>query len=132
MSAVGHRLDVGPSAAFGEALAHGVAVVGAVGQQDLAGLHLLQHVLGAPAVVSLPLGHLHGRSLTIRADIRSIGMGRGFRDEAIERPGAWGRAGHARWRPEDYAPKAPIRRSDFTNRPLRDLWAKGASASKVD
>jgi len=64
MSAVGRC----PSAASDEALAHRVRVVGAVGQQDLAGLDLLQHVLGAPAVVSLPLGGLERDRKVLRVD----------------------------------------------------------------
>ena len=48
VGSVGHGFDVGPSAALGESVAQGVAVVSAVGQQDLSRLHLLQHVVGAP------------------------------------------------------------------------------------
>lgn len=46
--AVGHGFDVGPCAAIGESFAHGVAVIRAIGQQDLPVLQFSEHVLGAP------------------------------------------------------------------------------------
>ena len=66
--AVWHRLDVGPGAACGEGLAQGVAVVGAVGQQDLAGAKRCEHVLGAAAVMGLAFGELRGDRQTVGVD----------------------------------------------------------------
>src|SRR4051812_36627596 len=56
----GQRLDVGEDAPCRHVLAEKVAVVGAVGDQDLAGAEALKHIGGAPAVVSLSLGQLQG------------------------------------------------------------------------
>src|SRR5512139_2815199 len=55
---VRHRFDAGPCAAFGEARAHGVAVVGAIGEQDASLPEAVEHILGAAPVVRLALGQL--------------------------------------------------------------------------
>src|SRR5258706_7115310 len=49
--APGYGLDVGPGAALGHARAQGVAVIGAVAEQDLARTEGAQHVGGGLAVV---------------------------------------------------------------------------------
>lgn len=54
--AVGHGADVGPCAPFGHCSAQAVAIVGAVGEQDVARLDRLQHVGGRASIVSLALG----------------------------------------------------------------------------
>ena len=45
VDAPGHRLDVGPGSAFGRAVAQGVAVVGAITEQDLAFAQGVEHTL---------------------------------------------------------------------------------------
>ena len=57
-NAARHRLDVGPGASVGQAVAESVAVVGAVGQKDLAFADAVQHVLCTSAIVGLALGQL--------------------------------------------------------------------------
>ena len=64
----GQRLDVGEDAPCRHVLAEKVAVVGAVGDQDLAGAEALKHVGGAPAVVSLSLGQLQGDRQAVGID----------------------------------------------------------------
>lgn len=58
MNAVRHRLDVRPCAAFVKGLAHPVAVISAVGEQNLTVAEIIQHVVGAPAVMRLAFGEL--------------------------------------------------------------------------
>lgn len=72
--AVGHGLDVGPGASTGEILAQGVAVIGAVGQQDLAGPDGRQHVGGAATVVGLAFGELEGDGQPFGVD-QSVDLG---------------------------------------------------------
>ena len=50
---IGHRFDVAPSALFFEPRPQGVAVVAAVGQEDLALAKSIEHVRGASPVMSL-------------------------------------------------------------------------------
>src|ERR1700712_4012277 len=68
VDAVGHGLDVRPGAAFGQALAQRVAVVGTIGEQDLTGTKAVQNIDGAPAIVRLAFGELEGDRITIRID----------------------------------------------------------------
>src|SRR3972149_3306702 len=56
--AVRDGVGIGPRAAFGEGLAQGVAIVGAVGEQDVAGSKGVEHILGRAAIVSLAFGEL--------------------------------------------------------------------------
>src|SRR3546814_9983156 len=65
-----HGLDVGPGASGGEPLAHGVAVVGAVGEQDLARPESIQHVLGRASVMRLT-----GRQLELHGPAVGIDKG---------------------------------------------------------
>src|SRR5262245_31578760 len=58
LHAPGHGLDVGPSALARHILAQGVAVVCAIGQEDLAGPEARQDVFGALAVMGLTLAEL--------------------------------------------------------------------------
>ena len=50
---VRHRLDVGPGASFIEAGTERIAVVAAVGEQDLAGAEAIEHIGGAAPVMRL-------------------------------------------------------------------------------
>ena len=56
-------------------LAQRVAVVGAVGDQDLAGPEPVEHVGGAPAVMSLPFGQLQRDRQAVCVDER-VDLGR--------------------------------------------------------
>src|SRR3546814_17735291 len=49
--AVRHGLDAGPCAAFGQGRAHGVAVIGAVAEQDTALAKAVEPVAGAAPVI---------------------------------------------------------------------------------
>ncbi len=55
---VRHGADISPGAAFGEALAKGVGIIRPIRQENVPGPHGVKHVLGAAAVMSLPLGQL--------------------------------------------------------------------------
>ena len=66
--ASGLMLAKTPRACFANVLAEKVAVVGAVGDQDLTGAEALKHVGGAPAVVSLSLGQLQGDRQAVGID----------------------------------------------------------------
>jgi hypothetical protein len=66
--ALGYRLDVGPGSAIGQALAEGVAVVGAISEQNLTGTNAIQHIGGATAVLSLAFAQLDGDSVAIGID----------------------------------------------------------------
>ncbi len=55
---VRHGADISPGPAVGEALAKGVGNMSPIGQENGAGPHGVEHVLGAAAVMSLPLGQL--------------------------------------------------------------------------
>ena len=68
--AVRHGLDVGLGAAFGQGNAQGIAVIGAVGEQGLAGADTVQHILGAAAVMGLALGQLQGERIAVGIDHR--------------------------------------------------------------
>lgn len=60
-----HRLDVGPDSPVGQLLAKGIAVVSAIGQQDLSGPEGVEHVLCAAPVMGLALSQLeHDRQTT--------------------------------------------------------------------
>ena len=50
--------DVGSGAARGEALAQGIGIIGAVGQQNVAAAERAEHVLGAAPVMGLAFGEL--------------------------------------------------------------------------
>jgi hypothetical protein len=74
VDAVGHGFDVRPSAALGQAFAQRVAVIGAVGEQDLADLKAGQHVAGAFAVVGLAFGKLERDRIAVCID-ESVDLG---------------------------------------------------------
>src|SRR5215204_2573823 len=63
-----HWSDVHPCAAIGEGLAQPIAVVSAVGEQDLALAQSLQHVGGARAVMGLALGELQRDGQAVGVD----------------------------------------------------------------
>ena len=66
-----HWLGVGPGAAFGKARSQGIAVVGAIGEKDLAGADPIQHIRGAPSIVRLALRQLQRNG-------QAIGIAHGF------------------------------------------------------
>src|SRR5262249_20523716 len=66
--ATSHGLDVGPCTVAGDVLAEGVAVVGAIGQEDLARPEARQHVLGALAVMGLTLAELERNGQAVGID----------------------------------------------------------------
>lgn len=68
---VRHWLHVCPGAAFRERAAQVVAVVGAVGQQDLAFADVVQHIGGAAPVMSLAFGQL-------QPDRQAVGIDEGM------------------------------------------------------
>ena len=70
MHSVGHGLDVSPGSLVGGRLTQFVAVVGSVGQQDVALAEAGEHVPGATAIMGLALGDLQG-------DRQSIGVDQG-------------------------------------------------------
>jgi len=53
-----HEPDIGARAARGEVLAQGIAVIGAVRQQDVAAAERIQHVLCAAPIMGLAFGDL--------------------------------------------------------------------------
>src|SRR4051812_48085161 len=63
-----YGLDVGPGAALRQAHAEGVTVIGAVGEQDLAGAEAVEHVASASAVTGLALGELERDRIAIGVD----------------------------------------------------------------
>src|SRR5258705_10373146 len=73
--APGYGLDVGPGAALGHARAQGVAVIGAVAEQDLARTEGAQHVGGALAVVGLAGAELQGNRIAVGID-EGVDLGR--------------------------------------------------------
>ena len=68
IGAVGHGLDVRPGAPLGQAVAQRVAVVGAIGEKDLAGPETVQHVTRTLAVVGLAFGELERDRIAVRID----------------------------------------------------------------
>lgn len=68
--AVWHRLDVGPGAAGRQIGSEGVAVVGTVGEQDLAVGEGGEHIGGTPAVMGLAFAQL-------QRDRQSVGIDQG-------------------------------------------------------
>src|SRR3546814_3634153 len=66
--ALGHRLDVGPGAALREGGPEGVAVIGAIGEQDLAAAEGVEHVGRALAVMGLAFAQLQGDRQAIGVD----------------------------------------------------------------
>lgn len=60
--------DVGPGALVGHSDAQGVAVVDSVGEQNLSGFQLAEHVGGSAAVMRLPLDQLDPDGQTVRVD----------------------------------------------------------------
>ena len=52
----------------GDVVTQGIAVVGAIGQEDLARPEARQHVVGALAVMGLPLAELEGDGQTVGID----------------------------------------------------------------
>jgi hypothetical protein len=65
---VRHRLEVGPSALVLQLLTQRIAVVGAVGQRDLLGTEIIEHVDGATPVMGLALGHLAHDRIAVAID----------------------------------------------------------------
>jgi len=65
--AVGLRRDVGPGAPFVDHLAYPVGVIGLVGQQHLARLHVVQEITGNRGVVLLAGGdrQTHGQAVFV-------------------------------------------------------------------
>ena len=72
--ATGHGFDVCPSAAFGECRAQGVTVIGAIGEQDLAVAHFIQHISRTPAVMGLTLAELESDRQAVGID-ESVDLG---------------------------------------------------------
>ena len=70
-----HRLDVGPGALGRHGVAQGVAVIGAVGEQDLPGAKAVEHVGGASAVMRLAFGQLQRDRQAVGVDQR-VDLGR--------------------------------------------------------
>src|SRR6185437_8889932 len=68
VDAARHGLDVGPGAAGSEGLAQSVTVIGAVSEQDLARADAVEHVGGAPAVMSLTFGELERDRVAVGID----------------------------------------------------------------
>src|SRR3546814_7305798 len=66
--AVRHGLDAGPCAAFGQGRAHGVAVIGAVAEQDTALAKAVEPVAGAAPVMRLSFGQFEQDRQTERID----------------------------------------------------------------
>src|SRR5690606_28574171 len=61
VDAARHRLDIGPGATLGQTRSQGVAVIGAVGKQNLARPDGCEHIGGAASVMGLPGAELqHG------------------------------------------------------------------------
>src|SRR5258705_2303031 len=73
--APGHGLDVGPGATLGHARAQRVAVIGAVGEQDLARTEGAEHVGGTLAVVGLAGAELQGNRIAVGID-EGVDLGR--------------------------------------------------------
>lgn len=67
---VAHGFDAGPGATLGETGAHGVAVIGAVGQQDIALAKPVQHVGGRAPVMGLSFCQLEHDRQAQRVDQR--------------------------------------------------------------
>ncbi len=67
---VRHWLDIGPSALFLQALAQRIAVVSPVGKQDLSGTEIVEHVVGAAAVMRLALAQLERDRIAVAVDQR--------------------------------------------------------------
>lgn len=68
VNASGHRLDVGPGAALGQRVAQSIAVIGPVGQEDLARPDGVQHVAGTSAVMCLTRRQLEHQRQAIGVD----------------------------------------------------------------
>src|ERR1700729_4194146 len=66
-----HGFDVRPGTAIGQALAQGVAVIGAVGKKGLTGAEMVEHVAGALAVMRLALAEFE-------RDRIAVGNGQGM------------------------------------------------------
>jgi len=66
--ALGYRLDVGPGSAIGQPLAEGVAVVGAISEENLTGTNAVQHIGGATAVMSLAFAQFDGDRVAVGID----------------------------------------------------------------
>ncbi len=67
---VWHQADIAPGAAFGEAIAQGVAIIGAIRQEDVPGLNGSEHIGGFASIVSLPLAQFQGNWQAIGIDKR--------------------------------------------------------------
>ena len=65
---MGHRLDVGPGAARRHRRAQGIAVIGPVGEQDLAFANAGQQVGRAASVMGLPLAQLERDRVAVGSD----------------------------------------------------------------
>jgi len=78
--AVGHWLDVAPCALSCETRPQGVAVVAAVGEEDLALAETGEHVVGASPVMSLP-----GRQLQQNGQAVGVDEGMDFRGQSASR-----------------------------------------------
>lgn len=68
-------LTQGPGAACRQPRAHGVAVIGAIGEQDVAVAKAAEHVVGRAPVMRLPLGQLQEDRQAERIDER-VDLGR--------------------------------------------------------
>ena len=63
-----HRLDVGPGAALRQALAECIAVIGAIGQQGLAGTEAREQIARALPVMGLAFGELKRDRIAVGID----------------------------------------------------------------
>src|SRR5579863_5719515 len=63
-----HWFDVGPSPALGQAVAEGIAVISAVGQQGLAGTKTIKQIDCAPAVMGLARSELERDRIAVGID----------------------------------------------------------------
>lgn len=81
-----HRLDAAPGAAAGEVRAQGVAVIGAVGQQDLVLAEAVEHVAGTSTVMGLAFAQLQHDGQAIGIDER-VDLGRQPAPRAPHAPG---------------------------------------------
>src|SRR5271155_173045 len=73
--AAGHWFDVGPSSLLLDRRAQGITVIGPVGQKDLAGSEVAQHVLSASSIMGLALGELERDGQAVGIDER-VDLGR--------------------------------------------------------
>lgn len=70
-----HGFDVGPSATLRQAFTKRIAVIGAIGQQGLAGTETVEQIACALAVMGLALGELERDRIAVGID-ESMNLGR--------------------------------------------------------